>query len=63
MPNWIEEVFIIKKIKNTVPWTYVINDLNGEEIIGTFYEKELQKTSQEEFRIEKRLDEKEINSM
>ena len=35
-----------KKVKNTVPWTYVINDLNGEEIIGTFYEKELQKTNQ-----------------
>ena len=46
MPNWSEEVFVIKKVKNTVPWTYVINDLNGEEIIGTFYEKELQKTSQ-----------------
>ena len=53
MSNWSEEVFVIKKIKNTVPWTYVINDLNDEEIIGTFYEKELQKTSQEEFRIEK----------
>ena len=36
-----------------VPWTYVINDLNDEEIIGTFYEKELQKTNQQEFRIEK----------
>ena len=33
---------MIKKIKNTVPWTYVINDVNGEEIIGTFYERELQ---------------------
>ena len=53
MPNWSEEVFIIKKVKNTIPWTYVINDLNGAEIRGTFYEKELQKTSQEEFRIEK----------
>ena len=52
-PNWSEEVFVIKKVKNTVPWTYVINDLNGEEIIGTFYEKELQKTNQKEFRIEK----------
>ena len=52
-PNWSEEVFVIKKVKNTVPWTYVINDLNREEIMGTFYEKELQKTSQEEFRIEK----------
>ena len=45
--------FVIKKVKHTVPWTYVINDLNGEEIIGTFYEKELQKTHQQEFRIEK----------
>ena len=44
-----EEVFVIKKVKNTVPWTYVINDLNGEVIIGTFYEKELQKTNQQEF--------------
>ena len=52
-PNWSEEVFIISKIKNKVPWTYVINDLNGEEITGTFYEKELQKTNQNEFRIEK----------
>ena len=52
-PNWSEELFVIKKVKNTVPWTYVVNDLNGEEITGTFYEKELQKTSQEEFRIEK----------
>ena len=51
-PNWSEEVFVIKNVKNTVPWTSVINDLNGEEIIGTFYEKELQKTNQEEFRIE-----------
>ena len=50
MPNWSEEVFVIKKIKNTVPRTYVIN---GEENIGTFYEKELQKINQEEFRIEK----------
>ena len=53
IPNWSEEVFVFKKIKNTVPCTYVINDLNGEEITGTFYEKELQKTNQEEFRTEK----------
>ena len=53
MQNWSEEDFVIKKIKNTVPWTYVINDLNGEEIIGTFYEKELQGTNEQEFRIEK----------
>ena len=51
--NWSEEVFVIKKVKNTATWTYVINDLNGKEIIGTFYEKELQKINQKEFRIEK----------
>ena len=45
-PNWSEEVFVISKIENRVPWAYVINDLNGEEITGTFYEKELQKTNQ-----------------
>ena len=54
-PNWSEEVFVVSKIKNTVPWTYVVSDLNGEEITGSFYEKELQKTSQEKFRIEKVL--------
>ena len=55
MTNWSEEVFISSKIKNTVPSTYIITDLNGEEIIVTFYEKELQKTNQKEFRIEKVL--------
>ena len=39
--NWSEEIFIIKKIKNTMPWEYVISDLNGEETVGSFYEKEL----------------------
>ena len=38
-PNWSEEVFVIKKIKNTVPWTYAISDLNSEGIIGIFYGK------------------------
>ena len=52
--NWSEEVFVIKKIENTVPWTYVINDLNGDEIIGKFHEIELQKTNQQEFRTEKK---------
>ena len=42
-PNSSAETFVIKEIKNTLPWIYVINDLNGEEIVGTFYEKELQK--------------------
>ena len=53
--NWLIEVFIVSKIKNTVPWTYVINDLNGEPIPGSFHEKELQKLSREKFRIEKVL--------
>ena len=44
--NWFEEVFFVSKIRNTVSWTYVINDLNGDEITGIFYEKELQKTNQ-----------------
>ena len=59
-PNWSEEIFNVKKINNTVPWTYVISDLNGEEIVGRFYEKELQKTNQKEFRIEKKLKEKDM---
>ena len=50
-PNWSVEVFVVTKIKNTVPWTYVVSDLNG----GIFQEKELQKTSQEKFKIEKVL--------
>ena len=62
-PNWSEGVFFIKKVKDTVPWTYVINDLNGVEIMGTFYEKELQKMNQEEFRIEKVIKEKAIKCM
>ena len=56
--NWSEEMFVMKEIKNTVPWTYVINDLNGEQIIGKFYEKELQKANQKEFRIEKAIKKK-----
>ena len=51
--NWSEEVFVIKKCKNTVPLTYFINDLNCDKIIWAFCEKEPQKTNQQEFRIEK----------
>ena len=52
-PHWSEEVFVIKKVKNTVLWTYVIMDLNSEDIVGTFYEKEFQNTNQEKLRTEK----------
>ena len=44
---------MIKQVKNTLPWTCVICDLNGEEIVGTFYKNELQKTNQTDFGIEK----------
>ena len=47
------QIFIISKTKNTVPWTYVVSGFNDEEITGSFYEKELQKTNQKELRIEK----------
>ena len=49
----VEEDFVIKKVKNTVPWTYVISDLKGEEMFRTFYEKELQKPNPKEFKVEK----------
>ena len=52
VPNWSKEVFVIKKV-NTGPWTYSISDLNGEEIVGTFYKKELQKINQKELRVER----------
>ena len=51
--NWSEEVFMIKNVKNTVPWTYVISDLKCEKIVGMFYEKELQKANQKEFKVKK----------
>ena len=53
--NWSEDVFVVSKIKNTVPWTYVLSNLNGEIIAGSFYRKELRKTSQKKLRIEKVL--------
>ena len=53
IPNWSEEVSVITKVKNTLPWTYFISDLKGEEIVRTFYEKELKKINQKEIRVEK----------
>ena len=52
--NWSEEVFVVSKTKDTVPWTCVISDLNGEPITRSFYEKDLLKTNQEKFRLEKK---------
>ena len=55
VPNWSEGVFVIKKFKNTAPWTCVISNLNDKKIVGKFYEKELQKPNQKGFRVEKVL--------
>ena len=53
VPNWPEKVFVIKKVKNTVLWTFVISDFKSEGIVGMFYETELQKkkTNQKEFTV------------
>ena len=61
--NRSEEDIMIKKVKNIVPWIYVISDLNREEIVATFYGKKFQKANQKEFRIEKVTNEKTINCM
>ena len=52
-PNWSEEIFVVKKIKNTVPWTYLISDLNGEEIVGSFMEKNCRKLIKENLELKK----------
>ena len=56
--NWCDEVFVSKKVKNTVPWTFAISDLNDVEIVRTFYEKGFQKTNQTEFRVIQRKGDK-----
>ena len=58
--RWTEEVFKISKILLTIPVTYKITDYNGEEIQGSFYEQELQKTKQDIFRFEKIIRQEEI---
>ena len=52
-PNRSKDIFALKQVKNAVPWTCVISDLNGEEIIGSFYEKELQKTAKKKSELKK----------
>ena len=49
-PNWSEDVFVIKNVKHFVPWAFILQDINGEDIVGGFYEKELQKTNQTELK-------------
>ena len=53
IPNWTGEVFLMKNIKNIVPWTYVISDLKDEETVGRLYKKKLQKTNQKELKLNK----------
>ena len=62
-PNWSKEVFAVSRIKNRVPWTYVNNDLNGEEITGIFYEKNCKKVVNKNLEQQKYLKEKVINCM
>ena len=63
LPNWNEELFEIVRVKNTSPTTYVLKDANGKEIGGSFYNEELQKATQEVFRIEKIIRKKKINDI
>ena len=53
VPNWSEEVFVIKKVKSTVPRTYVISDLKEDKIVGTFYEKSCKKQIKKSLELKK----------
>ena len=55
-PNWSEEVFVVKKVKYTVPWTYEIDDLNGEEIMGSFMKKSYKRLIRKNLELKKRGD-------
>ena len=63
LPNWSEETFKIIKVKNTLPFTYALQDSRGETITGSFYTEELKKTEQEVYRIEKVIRKKKINGI
>ena len=63
LPNWSEQIYKIHTINNSIPITYLLEDLQGEIIIGSFYNEELQKTFQEVYRIEKVLRKKKINGI
>ena len=63
VPNWSEEVFTIAQVKKTNPVTYILNETLGETLEGGFYEKELQKTNQELYRVEKIIRKKKIDGI
>jgi len=63
LPNWSEELYVIDKVQNTIPVTYKLKDLLGEEIEGSFYEQELQKSDQIVYRVEKVIRKKKIDGV
>lgn len=63
LPNWSEALYTVHEVKRTDPITYILKDMNGEIIKGGFYTEELQKSSQEIFRIEKVIRKKKINGI
>jgi hypothetical protein len=63
LPNWSEELYVIQKVQKTIPATYKLKNLLGEEIEGSFYQQELQKSQQEVYRIEKVIRKKKINGV
>ena len=63
LPNWSEELYIVNKVQKTIPVTYKVKNLLDEEIEGSFYEKELQKSFQEVYRIEKVIRKKKIDGV
>ena len=63
LPNWSEALYTIDKVKKTNPYTYTVQDMNGEEVLGSFYTEELQQSTQEVFRIEKVIRKKIINGI
>ena len=63
LPNWTEQLYIVEKVQETIPVTYKIKNLLGEEIEGSFYEEELQKSQQEVYRVEKVIRKKKINGV
>src|SRR5271165_5594250 len=63
LPNWSEELFEIIKVKNTTPPTYILKDWNSKEIGGSFYNEELQRATQEIFRIVKILRKKKVKGV
>ena len=51
--NWSEDVLVIKKVKNTVPWTFVMSDLKGQKVVETFYKKNCKKQMKKSLKLKK----------